>query len=146
MADRPLSALAELNPITNTASFMHIVDIDEAAPVDQNKRVSVATLLAGAGGGSTYTNADISSGVDVDLETGVAANRNFITPTANINVTVDTPTATNETYFLIVNLDPASFTIDVKIDIAGNPTQITLDASTTWINAAYTGTNWRFWG
>ena len=144
MADRPLSALVELNPITNTASYMHIVDVDEALSADQNKRVSVATLLSGAG--STYDNADISSAVDVDLETGVSAIRNFITPTANINVTLDTPSATNETYFLIVNLDPGSFTIDIKEDIAGNPTLVTLNASTTWINAAYTGTNWRLWG
>ena len=145
MADRPISALVELNPVTNTGSLLHIVDIDEAAPGDQNKKITVANLLAGASS-DAYTNADISSGVDVDLETGVADTRNFITPTANINVTLDTPSATNETYFLIVNLDPGSFTIDIKEDIAGNPTLVTLDATTTWINAAYTGTNWRLWG
>lgn len=144
MADRPLSALVELNPITNTASYMHIVDVDEALSADQNKRVSVATLLSGAG--SAYDNADISSAVDVDLQFGTSAVRNFITPTANINVTLDTPSATDETYFLIVNLDPGSFTIDIKEDIAGNPTLVTLNATTTWINAAYTGTNWRLWG
>ena len=143
MTDRPLSALVELNPITNTGSYMHIVDIDEVLPADRNKRISVANLLSGS---DSYTNADISSGVDVDLENGVSAVRNFITPTANINVTLDTPSADNETYFLIVNLDPGSFTIDVKEDNAGNPTLVTLDATTTWINAAYTGSNWRLWG
>lgn len=96
--------------------------------------------------GTKLTNQDITSGVDITVTPGVSNDRLFITPTANINLILLTAGATNETFFTFVNLDPGSFSIDIKIDLVGNPTILTLSGGLNNVNTGYSGTDYRFWG
>ena len=139
----------------NSSPFREvIVDVDHTstntitlefgvAPASNEYRVFVTS---GGGGGSAYTASSSSAGTDVTLTPGVSDNRQFISPTvASINCIVLTAGATNETFWTIVNDDPGTGDIDVKIDAGGNPTQVTLDASTPVINAAYDGSDYKFY-
>ena len=109
-------------------------------------RLIQLTTSGGGGGAPAYTNSSSSSGVDVTLTPGVSDNRVFISPTvASINCILLTAGADNTTFFTIVNDDPGTGTIDVKIDLAGNPTQVTLDNAAPYINAAYDGSFYKFY-
>lgn len=46
MPDRKLSELTPLTSITNTTSYFHIVDTDEASPADQNKTITYSILVS----------------------------------------------------------------------------------------------------
>lgn len=117
-------------------------------PVDDDNVTSHLQAIDAAlpSSGSSLVNADITSGVDITVTPGVSNDRLFITPTANINLILLTAGATNTTHFTFVNLDPGTGDIAVKIDLVGNPTILTLDASITHINVGYTGTDYRFYG
>ena len=119
----------------NTTSGL--VATDKSAAIDE-----VVTLL----GGSALVNQDITSGVDITVTPGVSNDRLFITPTANINLILLTAGAVTTTHFTFVNLDPGTFNIDIKIDLVGNPTILTLGGGITNINVGYTGTDYRFYG
>ena len=112
-------------------------------PVDDDNVTSHLQAIDGALEG--YVNEDVTSAVDVTVTPGVSNNRIFITPTANINLIVETAGATNRTYFQFINVDPGGGDIDIKIDAAGNPTVLTLNAATNNVSCAYTGTDYRFW-
>ena len=116
------------------------------APTLNEFAVFIATVTAGGGGAPAYTNGSLSSGVDVTITPGVSDNRVFISPTvASINAIVLTAGATNTTFFTLVNDDPATGSIDVKIDLVGNPTQVTLDNAAPVINVAFDGTDYKFY-
>ena len=138
-----------------TAPFREVdVDVDHTdantitlgfvvAPTLNQYRVFIT---AGGGGGAAYTAASSSSGVDVTLTPGASDHRQFISPTvATINCIILTAGATNETFWTIVNDDPGTGDIDVKIDLVGNPTQVTLDAAAPVINVAYDGSDYKFY-
>lgn len=109
-------------------------------------RSSSTWVPIGSGGGSVPINQDIVSGVDITVTPGATSDRLFITPTANINLILLTAGATDETHFTFVNLDPATFNIDIKIDLVGNPTVVTLGGGITNVSVGYTGSDYRFYG
>ena len=132
-----------------------IVDVDHTSTNDITLGFTVAPLLdeyrvvvttGGAQGDSGYTAISVSAGTDVTLTPGVSDNRVFISPTvASINCIVLTAGADNKTFWTIVNDDPGTGSIDVRIDLVGNPIQVTLDAVAPYINVAYDGTDYRFY-
>lgn len=148
MASTKITDLANLVTVTNTASPLTIVDLDEASPADQNKKLTYANLVtnliaSGLGGGASYTATELSSAVDVTLTPGVSDNRQFISPVGgSINVIVLTAGATNTTYFEVMNNDPGTGDIDIKIDLVGNPTEVTLDGTLQWVKIAYSGSQY----
>lgn len=110
-----------------------------------NWTIFAAETFFDAGGSPTeYTNTESSSGVDITL-TATSDNRQFISPTTNINCILPDTGIDNTSYFVIINDDPGSGDIAVKVGNSGNPTLITLNATTTYVNAAYTGTNWKLY-
>ena len=123
-----------------------LVDSNTGTDLYINTDGATAWSLISGGGGAAYTASSVSSGVDVTLTPGVSDNRVFISPTvASINCILLTAGASNTTFFTIVNDDPGTGTIDVKIDLAGNPTQVTLDNSAPVINAVFDGVDYKFY-
>ena len=88
---------------------------------------------------------ELTSNSDVTLTPGVSDQRQFIAPNGNINCVLETSGATNTTFFTIINDDPGNGTISIKVDSAANPTQLSLDGNLVVINAAYTGSSYKFY-
>lgn len=113
------------------------------APLTNEYRVFVTN---GGTGEENYTANSVSAGTDVTLTPGVSDNRQFISPTvASINCILLTAGADTKTFWTIVNDDPGTGSIDVKIDLAGNPTEVTLDNSAPVINVAFDGTDYKLY-
>lgn len=123
-----------------------LVDDNTGTDVYINTDGSMAWSLISGGGIGGYTASSTTSGTDVTLTPGSSDNRNFIAPTvASINCILLTASATNTTYWEIINDDPATGVIDVKIDLAGNPTQVTLNNTFPSIKVAYDGSFYKFY-
>ena len=113
-----------------------------------NNRTVVEISASGSGGGgSDITNVDfLAQGTDLTIANAGGNRRIFVEPTTDINLILETAGANNTTWYQLVNIDPGAGSIDVKIDSAANPTILTLDATVTNVAAAYTGTDYRFYG
>ena len=152
-------ATIDPTPITGAASDNSIAIGTNAIVLNAANAVQIGTgtnstdstlqflgnTLADANG-LVIVNQDITSGIDITVTPGTSNDRLFITPTANINLILLTAGAVNTTHFTFVNLDPGTFNIDVKIDLVGNPTILTLGGGITNISVGYTGTDYRFYG
>ena len=55
MANQPLTTLVELVTVTDSSSIIHVVDLAEAAAVDQNKKITIANLAAAVSALSTLS-------------------------------------------------------------------------------------------
>ena len=81
MADTKLSALTELAATPANDDEVYIRDVSEVASAE-SKRITIANLLAGAGGGITFDNSEVFNGIpastaylDLDLSAVVGSNQ-----------------------------------------------------------------------
>ena len=62
MVDRKITEFTELTTVTNLDSVVAVVDIDEALPVDQNKKITVSNLISSGSNRSFAQN--VGNGID----------------------------------------------------------------------------------
>lgn len=129
------------------ASFLAWVDNTDEGGSGIWKLLQGLTPGTGTGsGGSDIVNVDeLSQSVDLTVSPAGGNRRIFIEPTTDINLILLTAGATDTTFFHFTNIDPGAGDIDIKIDLVGNPTIVTLDATLSNVSVAYTGNDYRFW-